>query len=237
VRLNSIPKQISRILAALIGIGLLVVLGFSLNALFSSRNQQPPQTDEQAQAASQFETTSSAIKIHPDSSEDADNRSDRIGDWQTYTSRLSYTIKYPPNWFAAPDPAVADGDILYNKSDFLKIREGKLSQTRRVDNSYFVVGIEKFTFNHLDITPTDSIQEVARRIDGQKANVLRQEQLQLNTGEYGQIRIVEIWKEYLVKAYFLHDGNVFMVYATLPGLDDTERVRLFKEIASSIQFP
>jgi hypothetical protein len=224
------PRRFVKGLTGLVSLALLVSLAFSLNALFASRSQQTRPTAGQPQA--------SAPPLVSPTPTTATDQADPTAGWGSYTSRLGYSIKYPPQWFAAPDPGVGDGDILYERESFLNIRAGEFpSPDNPLRDAYSVIGIQQFTFGNLNMTPTDSIEKVARTIDGEGAIIFQEEPFQI-TGKRatGLLRIVRIWGQYQVKAYFLHNNKVYVIYSSLPDPQDSYQVTLFKNIASSIEF-
>lgn len=78
-------------LTAIVGLGLLVVLAFSLNALFLSRTQQPPQTANQPKPISLLPSAPPTIVI---------NQTNSTKEWKVYKNEEhGYTIKYPPTYF------------------------------------------------------------------------------------------------------------------------------------------
>lgn len=161
-------------------------------------------------------------------------------DWNTYFSSLGYSIKYPSTWFASPDPGIDKADILYDNEGFIHIvRSDYLadtSSTKELDwNNYFVIEIQQFSFQNLRLNPTRDIDLVINAIDGDSLEVLSEEELLTDTAN-GRLRIVEVFKELRISAYFIYEESIYYIYTSLEYPNDTERITLFKEIASSIHF-
>lgn len=84
-KLSLAPRQILNVAVALAGLGLLVVLAFSLNALFASRTQQ---------------TIS-----QPQSPASAPNPINPMAGWKVYTDlHTGFSIKFPNNWYQEENP-------------------------------------------------------------------------------------------------------------------------------------
>lgn len=62
---KKMSQRVYRVIATLVGLGLLVVLGFSLNALFSSRSQQPAQPVSQPETQGQLSEEAAIEKPSP----------------------------------------------------------------------------------------------------------------------------------------------------------------------------
>src|SRR3989344_3818939 len=88
-----------------------------------------------------------------------------VTDWKTFNSRLGYTVKYPPDWFASQDPAIVDGDIIYNLQEFYEVRSEE-NQSNSDLSSLIVIGIEKFKLTQLGLNPPSTPEQVAQAIDG-----------------------------------------------------------------------
>lgn len=96
---------ISNVFLTLVGVILLIALGFSFNTLFAPRSQQTPQTNEQAQTASQSYLPSPQ---QPSSTPLANvDQADPTADWQIYRNTShGYSIKYPSKWVLREMPNV-----------------------------------------------------------------------------------------------------------------------------------
>lgn len=96
------PKRAYQVIAVLIGVGLLVALGFSLNALFSSRAQQPSQPVSQPEAEEQ----------PPSTSYDTSQVSPSAG-WMLYRNEeYGFQVKYPKGWKIADEHSGEAGSSL-----------------------------------------------------------------------------------------------------------------------------
>lgn len=95
-RLSLAPKRVPSTFTAMVGLGLLTVLAFSLNALFTSRSQQPPQTAGQPQAP---------VSQPPPPAPTSDrSQSEPTAAWKVYTNAdFSFSINYPPTWSFSED--------------------------------------------------------------------------------------------------------------------------------------
>ena len=160
---------------------------------------------------------------------------DSLDGWQIYDSPFGYSIKYPPNWFAAPDPGISRGDIFYEKENFLKIRSGEVPVDRSELATYFVIVIQQFAYDNLNLDSTDSIEKVIEVIDGKDIKVYQEEFLDGKSAN-GQLRIIEVQGQVLVKAYFINEDKIYMIYSSLHSPQDLERLEIFKKVYSSIQF-
>jgi hypothetical protein len=215
-------------LGLLLALGLLASLIWYLNTLFASRTQQPPQTASQPHGPTASQSILSTPTI-------ATNQIDQTAGWKTYVSRLGYSVKYPAAWFAAPDPGVTRGDILFEEENFLKIRAGEAPSEKSGPAPYFFVAIQQFTFDNLDLTPTDSIDKVAEAIDRGSFKILREESFQVG-GTKSLLRTIEAQGRYAITAYFIHKDTVYWVYSYLDNPQGGYRTEIFEKIASTIQF-
>lgn len=218
----------------------LVVLSVSLCALLSScvsptTVSQPPSPSYQELLSSPTPLPSPTDPLPSPTSTSAALQTDQTVEWKVYTSPLGYSIKYPPTWFAAPNPGIGRGDILYEKEDFLKVASGEVIVNQLEWESYLFIGVQQFTFDELNLISTDSVEKAAKVIGGD--SVVHQEESFLGTGRNGLLQIKEVQKRYRVIAYFIHKNKVYMIYSPLPDPQDSYRIEVFKRIASSIQFP
>lgn len=124
-KLSRTPRQFLNIVAALVGIGLLIALGFSLNTLFAFRSQQPLQIASQRGESSVQESLFTPTP--PASQPEAETLSptptivtspdDPTEGWKVYTdAEVGLSLKYPPTWTLKP------GKYVDPSKDFYEIR-------------------------------------------------------------------------------------------------------------------
>jgi hypothetical protein len=153
--------------------------------------------------------------------------------WKEYVSPLGYSIEHPPDWFASPDPAVDRADIIYDDKDFIKIRSGEKLVDHSQLSSYNVIGVQEFNFSDLNLNATATLENITRAIAGEGAKVL--EESSFGASEDSLFRLVESQGEFRMAAYFINGKGVYMISSSLPNLMDSDRVDLFRQIASSFR--
>lgn len=98
------PRRVLNTIAALVGIGFLVVLVFSFNALFAARTRQPTQTASQPLDTPTLppifppvlETSAPTVVTQPTVVTIAPKQT---GEWGTFSvPELSYSMQYPTDW-------------------------------------------------------------------------------------------------------------------------------------------
>ncbi len=109
-KLAQTPRRVFNAIAALAGIGLLVVLAFSLNALFAPHGRQLSQVTSQP---------NSSVSQQISSTPTADTgNTDLTADWGTYQDpTYGYSVRYPPTWIVAR--ISADPEEEKRRVDFL----------------------------------------------------------------------------------------------------------------------
>lgn len=129
MKLRKISRSngIFNILLTLIGVILLVALGFSLNVLFTVQTEQSAQSDALPRDPNQpeVETRSPTSVVEQSSPTPADVtvQTDPIAGWETYCNEdQRYCIKFPSNWFFYPP----SNDSLQSVAQFYSYERDKL---------------------------------------------------------------------------------------------------------------
>lgn len=96
-KLSISQKGFTNVLAVALGVGLLAVLAFSLNALFASRTQQQPQVAREPRVERQPTSSQAMISLTPLPTPK------NTEEWkETSLGKIGFTFKYPPDWIEEP---------------------------------------------------------------------------------------------------------------------------------------
>jgi hypothetical protein len=158
---------------------------------------------------------------------------DETASWKTYNSRLGYSVRFPSDWFATLDPAIVDGDIIYNLQEFYEVRSGE-NQSNSGLSSLIVIGIEKFELPQLGLNPQSTPEQVAQALDGKTANVFEQKTITVDDRP-AIYRDIEIMKERRVNVYVPFNDVAYVLSLASESFGDNDK-KQFDQILSTFRF-